>query len=99
MRDGVFGGLRFSDHGLAMRVETLAGIGDGEAACRALDQANAEPFFQLRDAPGQSRFGDIERAPRRSEAAFFDDDREVVQIVEVLHRSPHRSIPKPVYQF
>src|SRR5690606_36991683 len=44
-----------------------------------------------RDAPAQLGFRLAQRAPGRGKAAVLDHLGEVVQVVQVLHRAPHRS--------
>ena len=92
-RDGVFGGAGFGEHGLAVGEELAADFGDGELACGALHQHDAEVVLELGHAPAQARLGDAERAPGGGESAVFGHGGEEGEVVEVAHdRSAGRTM-------
>src|SRR5690348_8100574 len=70
-----------------MAIETLAGFGDHELARGPLQQANAQPVLELRDALAQARFGNTDRAAGGGETAVLDHGREEVQIIEIRQGS------------
>ena len=78
--------LRLDEHRLAMGVVVLTDLRDREAARRTLNQPNAEPLFEQRDAPAEFRFRDAERATGRRKTAVVDHFGEVIEVVEILHR-------------
>src|SRR5690606_14602463 len=50
-------------------------------------QAHAELGLELADASRQARLGNAERPFSRGEAAVVDDHGEVIEIVQILHRT------------
>jgi hypothetical protein len=71
-------------------VNALADVGHREAPGGALQQPHAELVFQLADAPAQARFGNARGALGGREAPVLDHQREVVQVIEVLHSRSFR---------
>jgi len=60
-------------------------LGDGEAPGRALDQPDAEAFFQKPDAAAQPGPGHTEFAGCGGEPILLYHPSEEAQIIEVLH--------------
>ena len=63
----------------------LAHGGELQLSGGALQKARAQAFFQLGDAPRQTRLGNAQLAARRGETACFDHAGEIEEVIEVLH--------------
>ena len=83
--DGLLGGVRLHQHGLAVLVVGVPGLGGREMAGGTVDQAHAEPLFQGRHPATQFGFGHADGAPGRREAAVLHGLREVIEVVQVFH--------------
>ena len=68
----------------AAQVE-LAGVGEREAARRAVDEPRAEVILEVGDEPGDDGGRQIEDARSRGEAALVDDAREDPHRVQAIH--------------
>jgi quercetin 2,3-dioxygenase len=91
LRDHLLGGFRLDEHRDAASKVLAADLGDREAPRGALDQAHAEPLLEQRDPAAELRLRHADRPARGREAAVLDHLREVVEVVQVLHRPNGRT--------
>ncbi len=74
-------GLGLHQHRLAMLVMSAANFGHAEAARRALDQPNTEPFLQHRNPPAKPGLGHSQCSASRRESAVLDRLHIEVEII------------------
>ncbi|SKB48470.1 hypothetical protein SAMN06295937_10072 [Sphingopyxis flava] len=79
LRDHLFGGLGFDQHGDAAIMELAANLGDGKMARRAVEQAHTQALLQQQDAAAEFGFLNAERASGGREAAVIDRLDEVIK--------------------
>ncbi|MNC39275.1 hypothetical protein D3C75_879260 [compost metagenome] len=68
-----------------MLEELLARLGHRKVSGGTLEQAYAQAFLQLQDAPAECGFRNVQCPPGRRETAVLDDLGEVIQVVQVFH--------------
>lgn len=82
--DDLANGRRLSQDRLCVNQDTRAGLGDSKAARRALDELNAETFFQQRHLFARGGLGQAQPIGRLREAGAVGDfgkDREPSKVV------------------
>ena len=85
LRHRLVGGLGLLAHGHAVAVVDLAGLRQRQLARGALQQAHAQPRFQLGDAARQPGLGQAQRPAGGGETAAVHHLGEEEHVVQVLH--------------
>jgi hypothetical protein len=71
------------DGGPQLFEQAKAGVGEGHAARRAMQQPHAMAFLQLTHRMAEGRCGHAKLRRRRAKAQLIGDDDECVQVREV----------------
>ncbi|MNO90709.1 hypothetical protein D3C76_822360 [compost metagenome] len=74
-------GTRFGEEGLAV-------AGQADALLAALEQGQAQAFFELGDLPAQGRLGNVQAFGGATDVFFLGDGDEVAQLADVDHVRP-----------
>lgn len=74
-------GAGFSEEGLAI-------TGQANALLAALEQRQAQAFFELGDLPAQRRLGNMQPFGGAADVFFLGDYNEVAQLADVDHVRP-----------